>query len=158
MSDKDRHKRYISIAKKFDSNFAEDLVQDAYIKLIEAGKSFGEINDSYMYLTIRSIFIDKIRTEKKHILYEDFNNFQIEDIIEEKEDEIEINLNEFRLNDFEKTLLLCVNGYETYNDIENQYYHFKGVSMLEISKRTGISYRTIYNNYQRAKRKIKDKI
>ena len=49
-----RHKHWVAMVKKFgEVNYAEDVVQEAYIKVY--GK---DINEAYFYYTLRSLTMD----------------------------------------------------------------------------------------------------
>jgi DNA-directed RNA polymerase specialized sigma24 family protein len=62
-----------------DKYLADDIVSDMYIKLSDCQK---EINDFYVYFTIKSCFIDWLRNEKKIESTELIDNFT--EIEEEK--------------------------------------------------------------------------
>ena len=58
------HKEYIKTIKSFGEEFyAEDLVQEMYIRFINKNKEKavivnGQVNRYYVYLTLRSLFVD----------------------------------------------------------------------------------------------------
>ena len=57
------HKELIKMASVFSKEYAEDIVQDAYIKLHQYSSeekwfTFGNLNKSYVFFVIRSVFID----------------------------------------------------------------------------------------------------
>lgn len=58
------HKKWLKIAYDIckDYDYSNDLVQEMYIKLHDNKK---EINDAYIFMVLRSIYIDEIRKEKK---------------------------------------------------------------------------------------------
>lgn len=66
--DKDWRKMALHICR--DKSLADDLVQDMYLKLANVNK---EVNATYIYFTIKSIFLDEIKKDKE-ILY-NFENY-----------------------------------------------------------------------------------
>ena len=61
--------KWRSIALRITGNkmSADDLVQDMYLKLMDKDK---DINDYYVTMTLKSIFIDGIRKNKTSLLFE----------------------------------------------------------------------------------------
>ena len=74
------HKGWLKIAYQIckDKDYANDLVQDMYLRLYNSEK---QINDSYIYFVLRSIFLDEKRKQRE---------FTIDYEIEIKEDEFSI--------------------------------------------------------------------
>ena len=80
------HKEWVDLARNLGAkDYAEDIVQESYIKIVKYKDNKkvynnGKFSKAYMYLTIRSVFIDYIRSKKKihKIQIEEFykdNNF-----------------------------------------------------------------------------------
>ena len=136
------------MAKKFDCNNADDLLQDTYLKLYETGKQIHEIDFGYIYMVMRSIFIDKKRNQKE-IPIDDFTNFEIcnEDYTEQK-----INLD--KLSNVEKQLYYSYFGRKITNDKNEIIAEIDGVNLSKLSRETGIPYRTIYYRFNNIKLKI----
>ncbi len=67
------HKEYVNTIKGFGEDFyAEDLVQEMYVRFITKNKeqqvmNKGEVNRYYVYLTLRSLFVDFYRQKSKII-------------------------------------------------------------------------------------------
>lgn len=59
-----------------DKDYAQDLVQDMYVKLHNIDK---EINNNYVYFTLRGLFIDNIRKNKEDA-YLEFPLLESDDI------------------------------------------------------------------------------
>ena len=56
-----RHRHWINIVRKFgELTYAEDIVQEAYIKILYKNK---EINEAYFYYTLRSLTADLSRVK-----------------------------------------------------------------------------------------------
>ena len=136
------------MAKKFDCNNADDLLQDTYLKLYETGKQIHEIDFGYIYMVMRSIFIDKKRNQKETPI-DDFTNFEIcnEDYTEQK-----INLD--KLSSVEKQLYYSYFGRKITNDKNEIIAEIDGVNLSKLSRETGIPYRTIYYRFNNIKLKI----
>lgn len=142
------NKELLFMAKKFDCNNADDLLQDTYLKLYETGKQIHEIDFGYIYMVMRSIFIDKKRNQKE-IPIDDFTNFEIcnEDYQEQK-----INLD--KLSSVEKQLYYSYFGRKITNDKNEIIAEIDGVNLSKLSRETGIPYRTIYYRFNNIKLKI----
>jgi hypothetical protein len=119
-----------------------------YIKLdrvIKQGKDItrdGEINHFYVFKVLTSIFLDLKRKEAKYILveleeYNDPNN------------EIEVQY----LKNYERILKTLQGLYwydqKVYEIVES------GESISELSRKTNISYYSLYNTYKKVKRILK---
>ena len=142
------NKELLCMAKKFDCNNADDLLQDTYLKLYETGKQIHEIDFGYIYMVMRSIFIDKKRNQKE-IPIDDFTKFEIcnEDYQEQK-----INLD--KLSNVEKQLYYSYFGRKITNDKNEIIAEIDGVNLSKLSRETGIPYRTIYYRFNNIKLKI----
>lgn len=133
----DKHKHWIEIVKRFgEETYAEDIVQEAYIKVY--GK---DINEAYFYFTLRSLTMDLHR--KKVIKVEiDEDILNIPDDYVNKLEEVEPYMN--LINDWtwydKKLFLLYLN-----NDF----------SIRELSRETGINFSSVYNTLNNCKDKLK---
>lgn len=144
------HETLLKMAKRFDSQNADDLLQDTYLKLYDTGKQFHEIDTAYIYTIMRSIFIDKHRRVKE-IPFDDFSNFELETETEYKEAQ-PINLDV--LSNVEKQIYYAYFGRKITNDKNEIIAEIDGVNLSKLARETGISYRTIYTRFQRLKQKI----
>lgn len=148
----------IKYAKSIDSQNAEDLVHDAYIKIVESGKNLENLEIGYIILTIKSVFLNKYKKEKRNntIFYEDLDNFQLEQIEEEQPEPKRLDLSV--LTPFEKILVDSLYGLEIFNQKEGFMEVIDGANMLQLSKETKIPYITIRTALKRIKRKLKSQI
>jgi DNA-directed RNA polymerase specialized sigma24 family protein len=147
------HQKLKELAKKIAGNDAEDVLQETYLKLYESGKQFHEIDFGYVYLTMRSVYIDSKKAtsvKNREILIHDFTDWQI---IEEEAAE-EIAIDKSKLNSFENLLLFSLYGIDIANDKNEIKTKIKGVSMRKLSIETGIPYITIYKAVQKIKEKL----
>lgn len=148
-----KHKQWLEIVQSFGCNewTAEDIVGEMYIKLdrvIKQGKDItrdGEINHFYVFKVLTSIFLDLKRKEAKYILVE-LNEYN------DPNNEIEVQY----LKNYEKILETLQGLYwydqKVYEIIES------GESISELSRKTNISYYSLYNTYKKVKRILKEVI
>lgn len=150
----EKHNTWCEIVRSFGCNpdTAEDIVQEMYIKigkLVEKGTdiSYGEgVNYFYIFRTLTSIFLDYKRKESKTgIIGIDELDMQFEgseDVEYDKE--------------YEKVLQGLAELYwydrQVFEIIEN------GESISELSRKTNISYYSLYNTYKKVKKYLKDKL
>lgn len=148
----ERHKDWCDIVESFGCNpeTAEDIVQEMYLKigkLVAQGKdiTFGnDVNHFYIFRTLTTIFLDYKRRERKEGDF-DFENYDIED-----EQEVE----------YKKKYEIIL------EELDNMYWYDKkvyeiiegGESISELSRKTNISYYSLYNTYKKVKKYLKDKI
>ena len=145
-----RHSKWIRMAKKFDYDNAEDLVQEMYLKIHNLNPT--EVNEVYIYRTIKSIFLDDYK--KKKLTAFPLRGGDIPDIADESEIEDELELSEIPLTCTELLVLKKLYGYTTENAETLQITIHKGKSLLSISKEIGKPYKTLYKALLTAKKKI----
>jgi RNA polymerase sigma factor (sigma-70 family) len=152
-----KHKDWLRIVKSFgcEGDKCEDLCQEMYIKvhtLISNGTdiSYGDdINHFYIYRILRSLFIDLCRKEAK---ITKVNIDYLEKFVQEEE------IKEYK--DIEGKMK------ELDNLLDKVYWYDKkvfdliseGMSIAELSKKSGISYYSLYNTYKNVKSLIKTDI
>lgn len=147
------HNELIQMAKKIDSQNFDDLVQETYIKLYESGKDFKDIDFGYVYRTMRNIYIDSVKQsscKNREVLIDDFSLFEMA----EEETTQEKTIDKSNLNSFENLLLFSLYGIDIHNDKNEITETYKGVSLLKLSKETGIDYTSLYKTLQRIKEKL----
>ena len=157
-----KHNKWISYCRSWGCNpdTSEDLVQEMYLKLlvlIQNGIDIAykdDINDFYVYKVLRTMFLDLCRKEQrtqvvditddyiKHIIDEQ-GKVELEDhkIFEEAFDKVNETLNEMHWYDKKVFELIQDTG-----------------NISELARNTTIEYRSLYNTYQKVKRKIKEKL
>ena len=145
-----RHSKWVRMAQKFDYDNAEDLVQEMYLKIYNLNPT--EVNEVYIYRTIKSIFLDDYR--KKKLTAFPLRGGDIPDIEDEDEIEDELELSEIPLTCTELLVLKKLYGYTTENADTLQITIHKGKSLLSISKEIGKPYKTLYKALLKAKQKI----
>ena len=145
-----RHSKWVRMAQKFDYDNAEDLVQEMYIKIHNLNPT--EINEVYIYRTIKSIFLDDYK--KKKLTAFPLRGGDIPDIADESEIQDELKLSEIPLTCTELLVLKKLYGYTTENAETLQITIHKGKSLLSIAKEIGKPYKTLYTALLTAKKKI----
>jgi len=141
------HSKWVRVAKSFGlTEEAEDLVQDMYLKIYDwKGKynktlmfNKSEVNHYFVFLVLRNLYLDRCKKQKKTVRVEEkyskittlFNSLEYEQELEIIKDEI--------------------NSWHLYDRKIYELIYKEGYSMLELSKKTGIDYYSIY----RTKNKI----
>ena len=147
-----KNKELLRVAYNITGNIdsAKDIVQDAYIKLYESGKRFEDINDGYIYFTLKSIYNDSVKQstlKNRFILTNDFDN-----VIEDKTDLIEYEIT--GLTTWERLVVDAICGRNITNENNEIVKHIQGTSMTELSKKTGINYSIIYRTIKNLKSKV----
>ena len=145
-----RHSKWVRMAQKFDYDNAEDLVQEMYIKIHNLNPT--EVNEVYIYRTIKSIFLDDYR--KKKLTAFPLRGGDIPDIEDEDEIEDELKLSEIQLTCTELLVVQKLYGYTTENADTLQITIHKGKSLLSISKEVNLPYKRLYMALLTAKKKI----
>ena len=149
----DRHDKWIEIVRTFGGlreTEVEDIVSELYILLIrntQKGVDFSfndDINYYYCYRILRGLYVDLIR-KKIRVSFVTLDNVKITE-------ESTVNYEEV----FEKIQLALKQIYwydrKVYEIID------EGVSVSELSRKSQISYYSLYNTLKRVKTKLKELI
>ena len=145
-----RHSKWVRMAQKFDYDNAEDLVQEMYLKIHNLNPT--EVNEVYIYRTIKSIFLDDYR--KKKLTAFPLRGGDIPDIADEREIQDELELSEIPLTCTELLVVQKLYGYTTENAETLQITIHKGKSLLSIAKEVNLPYKRLYTALLTAKKKI----
>lgn len=134
-----KHSHWIKVVERFGEKwYAEDVVQEAYIKVY--GK---DINEAYFYWTLRSLTMDLHRKKVDKT---------------EVTKEVEYSLRE---DDFEDIIDLAnyykdyIESWEWYDKMLFMLWVDSGVSMRELARRTNIGFMSVYNTIKNCKEKIR---
>ena len=144
------------MAKKFDAENAEnaenadDIVQEMYLKVHALNPK--EVNDYYIYRTIKSIFIDDYK--KKKILTAPLNGKEAYNIEDDYNEDADFQISEIPLTCTELLVIQKLYGYTTENADTLQITIHKGKSLLYISKEVNLPYKRLYTALLTAKKKI----
>ena len=150
----DRNEKWLEITKTFGNiteQEAEGLVQEMYILLIRNTQrgidfSYGDdINYYYCFRILRGLYVDLIRKKMKYTLIE-LNGLEITE--DDSTNYVEV---------YEKIQKALKEIYwydrKVYEIIDEQ-----GLSISELSRKTKISYYSLYNTYNKVKSKLKELI
>jgi RNA polymerase sigma factor (sigma-70 family) len=134
LSLKDSYWRKIALNICKDKDLADDLVQEMYLKLYDCEK---QINDFYVIIVLRNLFLDICRKKKYTISIDDIDLRT--ELAFEIDDEQKIILDKAKKLKFYEVELLDMSGEH---------------SLRELSKRYNINYQTINRIVTKAKLKI----
>ena len=162
------HAKWISFVNSFgEKQYAEDIVQDMYLKLHKMDtavrnnedKRFaenystesrvlkdGKPNSSYIWMVLNSVFLDYKKAETKE------NKISLNDIqlIYEQDESIEQEWQNFN-NKLEQEK----QGWHKYDKMLFDVYSKNKISMRDIASGTGIELRSIWNTINNCKLRIK---
>lgn len=153
-----KHQDWLRIVRSFgcEGEVCEDVVQEAYLKihiLLNKGLDISyddDINYFYMYRTLKSLFLDLCRKESKIIKV---NIDYLEKFVQEEE------VKEYK--DIEgkmKQLDTLIDKMYWYDAKVFKLITEDKMSISELSKKSGISYYSLYNTYKNVKTLIKKEI
>jgi RNA polymerase sigma factor (sigma-70 family) len=150
------HKEYVKTIQGFGEYFyAEDLVQEMYIRLLNKNKEQqviinGQVNRYYVYLTLRSLFVDFYR-QKSKIIKVDINEILTLQQIDEIEEHEAFGSLMNRVNNETKT-------WHYYDQLLFKLYKDTDKSMRDIAKDTNISLRSIFCTIKSCKERLKENV
>lgn len=155
----EKHKDWLRIVLKFGcrKDVAEDIVQDMYLKIgeylnkkvIDIMYNEEELNYYYIYLTLKSLYFNYSKRESKRVLH-NFNE------CDTYSNEL---INEDYVNNFEvaeKVIEEELSKLHWYDKkVWDMYQH---TNLAELSRNTGIGYRSLYNTKCNVEERLKDKL
>jgi len=138
-----KHKLWVSYVRKLgEIDYAEDIVQEMYIRVIKYKPKFAiennQVNDKYIYIMLQNIFLDEIKNNSKNRITKTDNDSYInEDLLKKIDEEIE------SWNWYDKQLF--------------KIYSQTGKSIRKIAKEYNVSYISIFRTLKNRKDKLKEK-
>ena len=150
----DRHTKWLEITRSFGGlreTEVQDIVQEMYVLLIrntQKGVDFSygdDINYYYCFRILRGLYVDLMR-KKIRYTFTDLEGLQISDTDE-------VNYVEAYEKIQEALKQIFWYDRKVYEIIEEQ-----GISISELSRKTDISYYSLYNTYTKVKSKLKELI
>jgi len=158
-----QHNDWIRIAYNLTENMdeAKDLVQEAYLAVLEGGKSIEEItykdqiNRYYMWKLIRSLFIDNFRkrNSKKFVktceLIGDDINTDYTDY--DNEEDLAFETVSKRVKDI-------TSKWRAYDRKLFDLYFMKGLSLRKIANGTGIGLNSIHNSVKSYREALREEL
>jgi len=157
-----KHNKWISYCRSWGCNpdTSKDLVQEMYYKilvLINNGIDItykDDINDFYIYKVLRTMYIDLCRKQQRTRVV-DITDDYINHLIEEK-GKTEIDDHKIFEEAIEKVSKALNEMKKKKKKVFELVQDTGNISAL--SRNTTIEYRSLYNTYQKVKRKIKEKL
>jgi len=137
-----KHKHWIKVVEKFgEKNYAEDVVQEAYIKVMKLDK---EINEAYFYYTLRSITM-RLHTHKviKIEISQDMEYRLADEVYEDNTAEILA------------PYLDLINTWPEYDKLMYLCWVKSDLSIRKFAKDLGISFMSVYHTLNNCKKRIK---
>lgn len=136
-----RHKHWVAMVKKFgEVNYAEDVVQEAYIKVY--GK---DINEAYFYYTLRSLTMD---LHSKKVVKVEITQ------------DIEYSLKEDESNELAEELaqpfIDFIDTWHWYDKMLFMTWVNNKISMRKLSRETGIAFMSVYYTIKKCKERLKE--
>jgi len=146
------HNNYVKVINSFGEYFyAEDLVQEMYLRLHRNKQPQdiivdGKVNEYYIYLTLKSVFLNFVKAKKQIIKKNDLP-LNIEAV-----DNSEYHEAQFRFN---ASIEAEINSWHWFDSMLFKLYLESGKSMRDISDGTTISLRSVFDTISECKRKLK---
>jgi DNA-directed RNA polymerase specialized sigma24 family protein len=136
-----KHKHWVSIVKKFgEVNYAEDVVQEAYIRVY--GK---DINEAYFYYTLRSLTMDL--HSKKVIKVEITKEIEYS-LLEDESNEI--------AEQMAQPFIEFIDTWHWYDKMLFMTWVNNKISMRKLSRETGIAFMSVYYTIKKCKQRLKE--
>lgn len=145
----------VELASVFDSEFAEDIVQEFYLLLhkykVTEEQMFtnGKLNRGYCFIIIRNIHF-QIYNVKKRITKCELNE-EIYNLVDDFDLEKELDWNKFRTKAESE-----VNNWDWYDKKLFSIYRDSNISIRGLAKETGISFVSIFHSLKKHKEKLKE--
>lgn len=151
------------VFRTYPKFYCDDVVQDSYIKLFRAISKGGSVNGGFIAVTLHNTFKTMVGKEKRlDRNYEDYGSNIYEDGMH-----IKTNFDSICIEDdnYFEILEEKLENERLYEEIDRRvsklrwydrqiFIYSQQMSLLELSRRTGISYRKIYTSYNDSKLKI----
>lgn len=153
------YKKWLNFSKIITNNKeAEDLLHNLIIILIEKNVCQTKINDNYIFISLRNLFLTRTTSKKNKMIDSNLDiSVELESVVNTNEWDIE----EFIKNDNEtqKKIDCITNTILNLNQFERKLYqlHFiYGLSQRKIAREIDVSHLTINQRINKIKQKIRD--
>jgi DNA-directed RNA polymerase specialized sigma24 family protein len=163
------HSEFISAAKSlagnnFDvANYAEDYVQEAYIKLLRYDDLYDKIingdkaSKGYMFFTLRSVIFNdlkRVRTPKYNYVGDQYDIDHVYEIIDEGRDEVDVTLEHIEAKMYD----VLRDSVEWFDYELFRKYLKTRKSFRVLAEESGLGIQTIYLSIKRSKLVIAEKL
>jgi hypothetical protein len=137
----DRHKHWVKIVEGFgEKNYAHDVVQEAYIKILNMDK---EINFAYFYYTLRSLTMD---LHSKKVIKVEITK------------DVEYSLQEDNSNDLTseraQPYLEFIETWDWYDKKLFMTWVNNKISIRKLSRETGIAFMSVYYTIKKCQKRL----
>ena len=148
------HDEWLNIVRLFgDSEFAQDVVQDVYLKVHSNYRERiiqnGEPNRALMWVLLRNTAFRASRTAPNDLSIELFYSLQQEDFELRKHESLDLIYH--KVEDEIKT-------WEWYDQMLFNIYRKENKSMRQIAEQTGISLKSIFTTIKTCKAKLRQSV
>jgi len=150
----DRHTKWLEITRSFGGlreTEVQDIVQEMYVLLIrntQKGVDFSygdDINYYYCFRILRGLYVDLMR-KKLRYTFTELDGLEISDT------------NEVNYAETYEKIQKALKQIFWYDRTVYEIIERQGISISELSRKTDISYYSLYNTYTKVKSKLKELI
>lgn len=148
------HKEYVNIVRSWgEFDYAEDIVQETYLKLLrytteEKIINNGKVSKTYVWYTMRSVYIEYLRSKGK------FEKVELDKNTEYLSETDEAEAYGLVLERIDRE----IESWHYFDSMLFRHYIASGKSMREIASDTNISLRTIFDTIKQCKLRIKENV
>jgi len=150
------HDDWILMVNNFgELDLAEDIVQDAYLRLVKYGKpekfiKDGKVSKGFMFVVLRNIHLDYCKQKHKLDIVRLSPDFQVEATNETERKEAQGVLDQ-RINE-------VVESWHWYDAMLFDLYRHSEDSYRTIASNTNISFMSIYNTVKNCKDRLREQL
>lgn len=153
----DKHRDWVKVCKAYGGgDYAEDLVQEMYIRLIEKPEYLikcvpeNKCQDGYVFFIIRTMLINYQRKQAKRPIDTVLETFHF---IEDDREDLS---NKLALEQFYKLIDEHISEWRWYDRKIFEIYKDTDLSIRGIASKTDISYVSIFHTLKQAKNRINE--
>jgi RNA polymerase sigma factor (sigma-70 family) len=153
-----RHNEWVKIVTSFGTEYAEDIVQEMYLKLHNSKhknkiiQEDGCVNTFYIWVILRNLYYDLLKSKK--INYISIDNYLNLSLYVNSEESYKYKAQ----NKIEQKIQEEVDKWHWYDIKMFNLYRESELSMREIAKETGISITSIFNTLKNCKGRLREAI
>ena len=148
------HNEYVKIVRSWgEVDYAEDIVQETYLKLLrytteEKIINNGKVSKTYVWYVLRSVYVEYLRSKSKLEKVELNKNIEYTNELEE----------EYAYGMVLERIDREIESWHYFDTLLFRHYIASGKSMRDIANDTNISLRTIFDTIKQCKLRIKENV
>jgi DNA-directed RNA polymerase specialized sigma24 family protein len=150
------HQRWIDMVNKFGGySVAEDIVQEAYLRLHKYGKpekiiKNGKANQPFMFIVLRNTYMNHCNEQNRihHVELSQTAELKHTNNVDWKKAQ----------NKLDKKIEAITDTWHWYDKMLFNYYKDSGKSLREISFETGISVTSLWNTIKNCRERLKEEL